>query len=156
MENQIHILLAENEFYTRLSLALILEDAGYKVTHVENGVQAWIRLTESFNSDNPIDLLVTDIQMPVMTGIELIDKIFTEKIPIPIIVITGFKNSEVEIITSFDNSEFQSEFTSKNYNYVLEKPSDPEDLLKNVKNSIEEYDHQRTAYPSRRKNQFET
>jgi two-component system chemotaxis sensor kinase CheA len=60
------LLLAEDSLTTRTLMRNILEDAGYAVTVVADGAQAWERLQET-----GADLVVSDIDMPNMGGFEL-------------------------------------------------------------------------------------
>lgn len=64
------ILVVDDSITTRTLEQTILESAGYEVQVSVNGMQAWERLQgESF------DLVVTDVEMPVMDGFELTKKI---------------------------------------------------------------------------------
>ena len=81
----IRILLAEDDDSMRVYLARALERTGYHVVAVDNGVAA-IPLLQS----EPFDLLLTDIVMPEMDGIELAQKA-AEIVPdIRVMFITGF------------------------------------------------------------------
>ena len=60
------ILLAEDDNDMRRFLVKALENAGYEVTDYDNGMSAYRRLREE-----PFELLLTDIVMPEMDGIEL-------------------------------------------------------------------------------------
>ena len=79
-----HILLAEDDESMRGFLVRALERAGYDVTACADGEEAAAAL------DVPWDLLLTDIVMPGMDGIELA-RLAGEKRPgAPIMFITGF------------------------------------------------------------------
>jgi two-component system, cell cycle response regulator CpdR len=81
----LRILLAEDDESMRFYLARALERVGYKVVAVDNG-QAAIPLLEN----EPFDLLLTDIVMPEMDGIELAQKA-AEIVPdLRVMFITGF------------------------------------------------------------------
>jgi CheY-like chemotaxis protein len=60
------ILLAEDDNDMRRFLVKALQNAGYDVTSFDNGLSAYNRLREE-----PFELLLTDIVMPEMDGIEL-------------------------------------------------------------------------------------
>ncbi|HYN47044.1 MAG TPA: response regulator [Allosphingosinicella sp.] len=81
----LRILLAEDDDSMRVYLARALERVGYAVTAVDNGVAA-IPLLES----EPFDLLLTDIVMPEMDGIELAQKAAGIAPDIRVMFITGF------------------------------------------------------------------
>ena len=81
----LRILLAEDDEAMRVYLARALEKVGYRVTAVDNGVAALPLLT-----DEPFDLLLTDIVMPEMDGIELARRAAELDPDIKIMFITGF------------------------------------------------------------------
>ncbi|MGE0179910.1 MAG: cell cycle two-component system response regulator CpdR [Sphingomonas sp.] len=81
----LRILLAEDDEAMRTYLARALERVGYRVTAVENGVAALPLLAEE-----PYDLLLTDIVMPEMDGIELAQKAAEIAPDIRVMFITGF------------------------------------------------------------------
>ena len=81
----IRILLAEDDDSMRVYLARALERTGYHVVAVDNGLAA-MPLLES----EPFDLLLTDIVMPQMDGIELAQKAAEIAPDIRVMFITGF------------------------------------------------------------------
>jgi two-component system, cell cycle response regulator CpdR len=89
------ILLAEDDDSMRGFLARALERAGYDVTAFDNGADAFARLKEE-----PFTLLLTDIVMPRMDGIELARRASELDPDLKIMFITGFAavtlNSEVK------------------------------------------------------------
>ena len=64
------ILLVEDEFTLRRALGIFLEDEGYDVVAVTNGEEAWVQAQEDV-----FDLVLTDLRMPVMDGIELVKRL---------------------------------------------------------------------------------
>ncbi len=79
------ILLAEDDEDMRRFLAKALENAGYEVVSFDNGMSAYERLREE-----PFNLLLTDIVMPEMDGIELARKAAELDPDLKIMFITGF------------------------------------------------------------------
>ncbi len=79
------ILLAEDDDDMRRFLVKALEKAGYEVVSFGNGVAAYERLKEE-----PFMLLLTDIVMPEMDGIELARKAAELDPDLKIMFITGF------------------------------------------------------------------
>jgi len=61
-----HILLVEDNELNQEIAATILEEAGFTVTAASNGAEAVDRVTES--AENPFDLVLMDLQMPVLDG----------------------------------------------------------------------------------------
>ena len=81
----IRILLAEDDESMRVYLARALERTGYHVVAVDDGVAA-LPLLES----EPFDLLLTDIVMPEMDGIELAQRCSELSPETKVMFITGF------------------------------------------------------------------
>ncbi len=79
------ILLAEDDDDMRRFLVKALERAGYDVSDFDNGASAYERLREE-----PFSLLLTDIVMPEMDGIELAQKASAIDPAIRVMFITGF------------------------------------------------------------------
>ena len=81
----IRILLAEDDQVMREYLARALEKSGYAVTAVDRGTAA-LPLVE----EEEFDLLLTDIVMPEMDGIELAQKASELRPHLRVMFITGF------------------------------------------------------------------
>jgi two-component system cell cycle response regulator CpdR len=81
----IKILLAEDDSDMRRFLVKALQNAGYAVVSFDNGLSAYNRLREE-----PFDLLLTDIVMPEMDGIELARRATELDPDIKVMFITGF------------------------------------------------------------------
>ena len=79
------ILIAEDEEITLKHLISTLKGEGYEVAGEKDGRAAYDRM----NSDN-FDLLITDMKMPVMGGIELMEKVKEMHPDIEVMIITGF------------------------------------------------------------------
>lgn len=79
------ILIAEDEEITRKHLIATLKGEGYEVLGTSNGREAF----ELVKSDH-FDLLITDVKMPEMGGIELLQKVRELHPDIDVMIITGF------------------------------------------------------------------
>lgn len=79
------ILLAEDDNDMRRFLVKALEKAGYEVRSFDNGASAYDRLREE-----PFSLLLTDIVMPEMDGIELARRATELDPDLKVMFITGF------------------------------------------------------------------
>lgn len=78
------ILIAEDEASIRINLVSTLEEKGYIVDAVENGVDALY-----CGSEYPIDLAVIDLGLPEMDGIEVIKQLRTKDKSFPILILTA-------------------------------------------------------------------
>ncbi|EIK43840.1 DNA-binding response regulator, LuxR family [Cellvibrio sp. BR] len=80
------ILLAEDQSMVRGALAALLgmED-GFEITQAEDGDRAWLLMKQ-----HSYDILLTDIEMPGRSGLELAQWVLQQKIPTKTIIITTF------------------------------------------------------------------
>lgn len=78
------LLIVDDVYEMRSMLALVMEDEGYTTTQAENGLAAFELLL-----DKSFDLMITDILMPEMDGLELARKARVIRPDMPIIFITG-------------------------------------------------------------------
>lgn len=90
---KINILLAEDQTMLLNALATILdlEDNLHVVQSCANGKQAFDYI-QSDESER-VDIVLTDIEMPDMTGLELAQKLFESKTPCKTIILTTFARS---------------------------------------------------------------
>jgi len=123
---QKHILIAEDDIAMQTSLSFILEDEGYELTAVSNGKAAFEEIQTSFQNDRMFDLLITDIQMPELNGLQLIKSISQAGINLPIIVITGYSDKQTLI-----------ELIRLGCDDFLPKPFEPDDVCEKVQEVFE-------------------
>ena len=81
------ILLAEDDAAERGLLARGLAGDGHKVTEAENGAVALQRLLAN---PSAVDVLVTDVEMPELDGIELARKAIAARPGLKVLLISGF------------------------------------------------------------------
>jgi two-component system cell cycle response regulator CpdR len=84
------ILLAEDDDTMRAFIERALKKAGYKVKSFANGQEAYDRLRDGRFKEEPFTLLLTDIVMPQMDGIELARRAGEIDPNLKIMFITGF------------------------------------------------------------------
>ena len=86
------ILLVEDSEVVRDVIARMLEGGGFSVLQTSGGEEA---LAMSRRGDAPIDLLLTDIVMPEMSGVELADRLERERPGMRILFMTGYAEEVV-------------------------------------------------------------
>jgi two-component system, NtrC family, response regulator AtoC len=107
----VRVLLADDERSIAITLADDLKRAGHKVRTVNDGALALSALTEE-----PFDVVVTDIQMPGASGIQVLETVKSKGLATEVVIITGYATIEsaVEAIRKgafdyirkpFDNDE---------------------------------------------------
>lgn len=91
-KKQYRILVAEDEENTRRAMVRSLQLAGYDAEGAQNGNEAIRKLNE-----NDFDLLLLDIRMPDMDGIEVMKRLEKTGRLIPIIILTAYATMESAI-----------------------------------------------------------
>src|SRR5512142_413122 len=114
------VMLVDNEEGLCRMMEAVLSDNGYQVSAFTRSFEA----AESFQAGQ-WDLLVTDIKMPGMDGLELLQKVKQKDPAIPVIMVTAYATVEMSI-----------QALRKGAYDMLTKPFEPEELLYRVKNAL--------------------
>lgn len=115
-----HILVIDNQKSLCRMLEAILGDSGYQVTSHTNPVEA----LECFHPQS-FSMVITDVKMPQMDGLEVLKIIKQRDEEIPVIMITGHATVEMSI-HALRNGAFD----------ILTKPFEPEELMQRVRNGL--------------------
>jgi DNA-binding NtrC family response regulator len=115
------ILIADDDTVVREGLRRILSAEGYEVETVSNGHAALERLDEL-----KFKLLVTDLKMPGMSGLEVLQSIRAGQPELPVVLITGY--------AAIDNAVEAMKNGATDY---MSKPFANEEIVRKVKNAIE-------------------
>jgi two-component system response regulator HydG len=86
------VLVVEDDAESRAAMVKILDSAGYKTVQSENGQEGLDHIVAG-----GIDLLVTDMRLPVMDGLELLKRAKAVDQEIEVVLITGFGTVEVAV-----------------------------------------------------------
>jgi CheY-like chemotaxis protein/anti-sigma regulatory factor (Ser/Thr protein kinase) len=79
-----HVLVVDDSPTQQLQIQMVLEAEGYRVSLAEDGVKA----LQAIEADRP-DIVVTDLQMPNMNGLELVEEIKQRYPTLPVILATA-------------------------------------------------------------------
>ena len=109
-----HILLAEDDLELRELLMLVLSRAGYEVTDCDNGMQ----LLEQLEQAGQFDLVLTDLRMPALTGLEVLESQFDNPHLPPFICMTAFGDEKTHALAR-----------KLGANATIDKPFDLDELL---------------------------
>src|SRR4030042_7097397 len=116
------VLIVDDEIHIVHVVAIKLRNNDYDVISAENGAEA-LKLA---CSEKP-DIIVTDYQMPVMSGLELVERIrqCEQTKDIPVIMLTA---------RSFASEDRQKE--DLQISQCLSKPFSPKELLENIEDIL--------------------
>ena len=115
------ILVADDKESIRRNIKDLLTPLGYEVLPAENGSTA----IQLFSDTNP-DLVILDINMPDINGLDVLEKLKEENKAVPVIVFTAFCTSE-RAIRAMKNGAFD----------YIEKPFEIDEFLLNVERALQ-------------------
>jgi YesN/AraC family two-component response regulator len=107
------VLIAEDELDLGMSLVEFAKLSGFEVKHAANGQQALQLL-----ATEPFDVIVSDIAMPGLTGLQILEKVSSVKHQIPFVIISAFGLGNV-VLSALRMGAFD----------FLEKPFQPADFI---------------------------
>ncbi len=120
MHKMTRILIVDDEKNIRDSLKMILEYEGYETFFAENGKRALEQIDEE-----AFGIVLLDIKMPGMDGLEVLDNIRKKDEDLPVLMISGHGTIETAV-----------EATKKGAYDFLQKPLDREKILVTVRNAL--------------------
>lgn len=89
--NNQRVMFVDDEEGVRLSWNRFLTERGFNVTTVEDGAKAISRLRQE-----PVDVVVADLRMPGVDGLQLLEWMHTSQPETRFILLTGYGNEEIE------------------------------------------------------------
>ena len=116
------ILVIDNEEGICRMVEAVLTDRGYEVTTCTSSVEA----VEQF-APGRWDLVITDVKMPGMNGLEVLQKVKEKDPAVPVVMITAYATVEMSI-----------QALRRGAYDMLTKPFEPEELLYRVKNALQQ------------------
>jgi len=108
------VLYVEDDEETRIELARYLRRRVGKLYTVENGLEA-LKIFD----EKPVDVIITDLKMPLMGGLDMVRAIREKKSNLPVIITSALSDSE-KILSAMDLGVVK---------YVV-KPINPQELVK--------------------------
>ncbi|MGA7579563.1 MAG: response regulator [Desulfobaccales bacterium] len=121
------ILVADDEMSIRLLYSEELKEEGYEVYMASNGREA-LEVVDKI----PLDLVILDIKMPEMDGIEALRQIKEKRPDLPVVLSTAY-------------GEYRQDFATWASDDYLVKSSDLEDLKAVVRRHLKEESEERPA-----------
>ena len=117
------ILIVDDEKNYRLVLEALLAPEGYEILTAENGSEGLDLILES-----DLDLVITDMKMPGMSGMDLLEEAKKNKPDLPVIMMTAFGTIEMAV----------EAMKKQAYDYIT-KPFKNEELKLTIKKALENY-----------------
>ncbi|MCF6291243.1 MAG: sigma-54 dependent transcriptional regulator [Desulfobacterales bacterium] len=117
------ILIVDDEPNYLIVLSELLREEGFEVFTAKSGIEG-LRVVK----ENDIDLVLTDMRMPGMDGLELLAEVKEYNRDLPVIMITAFGEVEKAVVAMRAGA----------FNY-LTKPFNNDDLVMNIRKAVEHY-----------------
>jgi PAS domain S-box-containing protein len=127
MQSQYRILVVDDEEKIRKSLSGLLQDYDYEIATAASGLECL-----QLMSSQPVDLVILDIVMPGMDGIEVLQRIKEEYKDTEVIIITGYADKEKAIAT----------FRLGVYDFI-EKPFESKEILNTISHCLNQLNLER-------------
>jgi len=90
-----HILVVDDEEAVRALVVRMLSFEGFRVTAARDGAEALAMLVNGGHALAPVDLLLTDANMPRLSGLGLIDALRDKGVDVPTLVMSGNGDEEL-------------------------------------------------------------
>lgn len=119
------VLVVDDEPDIRVALELLLNYEGYEVWTAKHGKEALARLDEEAGRGRRADLVLTDLKMPVLDGLELLEALLQRPSPPPVVMISG----HADLATAVDA-------VKRGAADFLEKPLDQQRALVSVRGAL--------------------
>ncbi|MBX6770161.1 MAG: sigma-54-dependent Fis family transcriptional regulator [Chloroflexi bacterium] len=88
-----HILIADDDASIRALLRSLLEGDGYRVSEARTGGEVINLLSDG----KPVDLLLMDLRMPELSGMDILQRITDQGLGVPVILMTAFGTANIAI-----------------------------------------------------------
>ncbi len=98
------VLLCEDEVMVRMVTRRALERAGYRVVDCENAAEALRQVSQGL----AFDLLLTDVVMPGMGGVELAEHLTATRPQLEVLFVSGYTDEDFEALSKIDRRSFLS------------------------------------------------
>lgn len=124
------VLVVDDEKNYLIVLEDLLEDEGYDVYTASSGPEA-LEIIEA----KPVDTVLSDIKMPGMSGIDLLDRIRTVDPDLPVILMTAYAEVDqaVEAMKMGALDHLQKPFDNKDVKRAVARGAEKRSLIKNIR-----------------------
>ncbi|MDH5408799.1 MAG: response regulator [Gammaproteobacteria bacterium] len=118
MNRSLTALIADDSASIRLVLSITLSDAGIKVIEASNGQEALAAAEKQ-----QFDFVITDINMPVMDGVDLIKQLRT---------LPNYRFTPILTLTNLNSDNIKQQLKDAGATGWVQKPFGPQNLLKTI------------------------
>jgi PAS domain S-box-containing protein len=121
-DGKVRVLVVEDDDGARELVRMVLEESGYEVLAAENARKG----LEQFRAASPVGLVLLDVAMPGMTGLQALDELRQLAPQLPILLMSGYSSTE---LVYHDDGQGHTAF--------LQKPFGATDLVTAVRQMLE-------------------
>lgn len=121
------ILVVDDESHLLDTIQFILQSNGYAALPARGGEEALERLAALKAAGGRVDLILTDLQMPGPTGLELVQRLRDAGVQAPVLVMTGYNDQETA-----------RRLRERGIEHFLDKPFEESELLRRVRELVQQ------------------
>jgi len=122
MQKQSRVLIVDDEASVRRQLSVGLLQSGFEVDDCEDGLSALHKIEAAHKNQTPYHYIITDIRLPDIVGLKLLQVIKSKYPELPVVVISGYGDEQT-----------QEDVKGSLGNAYLDKPFDLEELEATLK-----------------------
>lgn len=116
-----HILIVDDSRTVRNLVAFIMKKEGFRVTQAEDGLDG---LEKLYSAEEPVDLIISDINMPRMDGFTFIKNVREQE---------AYRDLPIVILSTEGQEKDIQQGIQLGANLYMVKPAQPEKMIKNVR-----------------------
>lgn len=127
MSHSLDVLFVEDDKVLQCKMQLILKDLFHTVDYCDNGVLGLEQYKSFYTQNNKYyDLVITDVEMPRMNGIEFATKVRSIN-----------KGQDIVVVSAHDDSDYLIEFIDIGIEKFIKKPFESKTLIESLLNVLE-------------------
>ena len=100
MQEPLNVVFVEDHPIVAATIEEMLEDCGHQVRLYGDAESAW----EYIEASQEVELLVSDVMLPGMSGVELVKKALTRHVNLKAILISGYLTDDLDIVSQNPDS----------------------------------------------------
>jgi CheY-like chemotaxis protein len=135
MQKRQRVLIVDDEASVRRQLSVGLLQSGFEVEDCEDGLSALHKIETARRNQTPYNYIITDIRLPDIIGLKLLQVIKSKYPDLPVVVISGYGDEQTreDVKEFFGNAYLDKPFEVEELEATLKRIGPPEDKATGLK-----------------------